>query len=99
MIQHIMLWNYRDEVPEEERARLESAFRALPCKITALNRVELGPVVGGRNQSFSHCFVMHFDDQAALAEYADNLEHLRVAAPFKEACAAQVAIDFEEQHG
>ncbi len=99
MIQHIMLWSYRDEVPDEERARLESAFRTLPRKIVGLNRVELGPVIGGRNQSFTHCFVMHFDDKAGLAEYAGDPEHLRVAEPFRGVCAAQVVVDFEEQHG
>jgi hypothetical protein len=95
MIQHIMLWNYRAEVSVEERARIEGALSRLPEQVPTLKRVEWGPVVGGRNQSFSHCFVMYFDDLEGLQEYATHPAHLAFAGPFKEACAVQVVVDFE----
>ena len=97
MIQHIMLWNYRDEVPEDERARLHAELVELPRKVPSLRSVRWGPVVGGRNQSFSHCFVMLFDDLAGLQLYATHADHLHFSGPFKEACAVQVVADFEER--
>jgi hypothetical protein len=97
MIQHILLWNYRDSVSEEERSRLEAELMALPGKVPSLRRLSWGPVVGGRNQSFSHCFVMLFDDVQGLQQYATHPDHLHFSGPFKEACAAQVVADFEER--
>ncbi|MDQ3931182.1 MAG: Dabb family protein [Chloroflexota bacterium] len=96
MIQHIMLWNYRDDVPAEERARLEAELEGLAGKVPSLRGVKWGPVVGGRNQTFSHCFVMLFDDRAGLDQYVTHPDHLRFSGAFKEACAVQVVADFEE---
>ncbi len=90
-----MQWNYKDEVSAEERARLEAELARLPERVPALRHLEWGPVVGGRNQSFSHCFVMYFDSMEGLAEYAQHPEHVRFAGPFREACAVQVVTDFE----
>jgi hypothetical protein len=95
MIQHIMLWNYKDEVGAEERARHEAELLRLVGRVPSLRGVEYGPVVGGRNQSFGHCFVMKFDDMAGLEEYASHPAHVAFSTAFKEACAVQVVTDFE----
>lgn len=95
MIQHIMLWNYKEEVREDERAHIEGELVRLMGKIPALRSLEYGPVVGGRNQTFEHCFVMKFDDPAGLAEYAEHPAHVAFAALLKAACAVQVVTDFE----
>jgi hypothetical protein len=94
-IQHILQWSYQDEVPAEERARLEAELEKLPERVPSLRGLEWGPVVGGRNQSFTHCFVMYFDSMEGLADYTAHPEHVRFAGPFREACAAQVVTDFE----
>ena len=95
MIQHIMLWNYRDDVSQEERGRIERELLALPERVPSLRQVEYGPVVGGRNQTFSHCFVMLFDDMNSLDEYTTHPAHIEFAAPFRQACAVQVVTDVE----
>ena len=99
MIQHIMLWNYKEDTPVEERARLEAQLRQLPERVPALISGQYGPVVGGRNQSFTHCFVMYFEDAQGLAQYTTHPGHVAFAVPFKEACAVQVVTDFEVQGG
>jgi len=96
MIQHIMLWNYRDDVGADERAHIEGELVRLAGKVPSLKGLEYGPVVGGRNQSFEHCFVMKFDDMTGLAEYAEHPDHVAFATLFKAACAVQVVTDFEE---
>lgn len=90
-----MQWNYKDDVPAGERARIEAELERLPRLVPSLRYLEWGAVVGGRNQSFSHCFVMYFDSLEGLAEYATHPDHVRFAAPFREACAVQVVTDFE----
>ena len=97
MIQHILHWNYRDEVPDEERARIEAELEALPARVPSLRGLRWGLVTGGRNHSFSHTFVMLFDDMEGLQEYAVHPAHVSFAAPFKEACVVQVGVDFEER--
>src|SRR3712207_1831423 len=92
-IKHIMLWNYREETTVDERASLERALMALPDKVPSLLGVGWGPVVGGRNHSFSHCFVMLFDDMAGLDEYVVHPDHAEFSRAFKEACAVQVVVD------
>lgn len=98
MIQHIMLWSYHHAVSAEEQARLQAQLEALPSHVPALLSVQWGPVFGGRNHSFSHCFVMHFHDREGLAEYTVHPDHARFAAAFKGACAVQVVADFEVQN-
>lgn len=94
-IQHILQWNYRDDVSAGERARIEAELQMLPERVPSLQHMEWGPVFGGRNQQFEHCFVMYFDDMEGLAEYATHPEHVRFAGPFREACSVQVVTDFE----
>ncbi len=94
-IYHILMWNYRVGVPIEERARLEAELESLPSKVPALKTVQWGPVFGGRNQSFSYCFVMLFESKEGLQEYTDHPDHLHFSGPFKEACAEQVVVDFD----
>ena len=91
---HIIMWNYRDDVPEDERDRLEADLLELQQKIPTLKGVHAGPVTGGRNQSYSHCFVMLFDDQAGLDAYTRHPEHERFASSFRAACVVQVVVDF-----
>jgi len=97
MIQHILHWNYKDDITEEDRARIEADLEALPNMVPSLRALRWGTVIGGRNQTFSHTFVMLFDDMEGLQEYATHPAHIRFAAPFREACAAQVVVDFEER--
>jgi len=96
MIQHVMLWNYKDETTPDQRAHIEAELVALPGRIQSLEDVQYGPVVGGRNQTFDHCFVMRFASSQDLAEYNVHPEHQKFAAMFRDACAVQVVADFEE---
>ena len=97
MIQHILHWNYRDGLAEGDRAGIEAELEALPNKVPSLRGLRWGVVSGGRNQTFSHTFVMLFDDMEGLEEYTTHPAHVRFAASFREACAAQVVVDFEER--
>lgn len=98
MIQHIMLWSYRDDLAAEERERLQAWLEILPHKVPSLLSVHWGQVIGGRNQSFSHCFVMLFRTRDDLADYTTHPDHVSFATAFREACAVQVVADFEVQN-
>ncbi len=95
MIQHILLWNYKDETTPEQRLHHEAELAKLLDKVASLRGVQYGPVVGGRNQSFENCFVMIFDDMEGVAAYQIHPDHLVFSSAFREACAVQVVVDFE----
>jgi hypothetical protein len=96
MIQHILHWTYKDIVTQEEQTRIEAELASLPNHVQSLRGLQWGPVVGGRNHTFSHTFVMLFDDTEGLQEYTAHPAHIRFAGSFREACAAQMVVDFEE---
>src|SRR5262245_50747333 len=89
------MWTYKDDTPPEERARLEAELTALPTRVPTLRALHWGPVTGGRNQSFTHSFVMLFDDQAGLQTYNTHPDHIHFSTAFREACAVQVVVDFQ----
>jgi hypothetical protein len=95
MIQHIMMWSYKDEITRELQVHHERELVALLDRVPSLRGLQYGPVVGGRNQSFTHCFVLYFDDMDGLREYAVHPDHQAFSGPFAEACATQVVTDFE----
>jgi hypothetical protein len=92
---HILMWTYKNEVPPEERARIEAELAELPDKIPSLRGLHWGPVTGGRNQTFTHCFMMLFDDKNGLEAYNAHPDHVHFAKSFRDACAVQVVVDFE----
>lgn len=94
-IRHILMWTYKDSVPVEARAQLEAQLEMLPTLVPKLQRVELGPVVGGRNHAFTHCFVMYFADMEGAQAYQVHPEHVRFAGPFREACETQLVADVD----
>jgi hypothetical protein len=96
MMQHILHWTYKYDVPEEERTRIETELAALPNHVPSLRGLQWGPVIGGRNHTFTHTFVMLFNDAQGLHQYTVHPAHVRFAGPFREACAEQMVVDFEE---
>ena len=96
MVTHILLWNYRPDVPEAERARHRGALvGALPAQIAAWQGLTFGPVFRWRVREYSHACVMRFADQAALDAYQGHPAHKAFAARFHPATAELVALDYE----
>ena len=95
MITHILLWNYRDEVPAEERAAIEALLVDLPDAVAGLHSLTFGPVFRWRVREYSHACVMQFLDLAALDAYQVDPAHKAFAVRFHPATAELVALDYE----
>jgi len=95
MIIHLLLWNYRPEVPAEERAAIEAELRALPDTVPSLAGLTFGPVFRWRVREYSHACVMQFADLAALDAYQGHPAHQVFVARFHPATAELVALDYE----
>jgi hypothetical protein len=95
MITHLLLWNYRPDVPAEERAAIEATLVALPAAVPLLASLTFGPVFRWRVREYSHACVMQFADLAALDAYQVHPAHKAFAARFHPATAELVALDYE----
>ena len=96
MITHILIWNYRPEVPDAERAAIEATLQALPAVVTSLDSLTFGPVFRWRVREYSHACVMRFANLAALDAYQGHPAHQAFVARFHPATAELVALDYEE---
>ena len=96
MIRHVVLWAFKDSVPQAERDTIVAAIRGLSPKVPSLRSLEVGENVSpARAQGYTHVLVETFDDLAGLAAYAAHPEHLPVLARIREAAAQVVAVDLE----
>lgn len=95
MVMHILIWNYRPEVPAEERAVIEATLLELPDAVPPLDGLTFGPVFRWRVREYSHACVMRFADLAALDAYQVHPAHQAFAARFHPATAELVALDYE----
>ena len=96
VIRHIVLWSFKETVPQSERDALVAAARALPGKIPSLRSLEVGEIVSpARAQGYTHVLVETFDDRDGLAEYAGHPEHLPLGARLGDAASQLLAVDLE----
>ncbi len=75
---HIVLFKFKDTATPAEVAAVEAAFAELPSKIDTIRAFEWGTSesVEGRNDGFTHCFFVTFQDKAGLETYIPHPAHL-----------------------
>lgn len=80
VLRHIAIFQFAPEATDEDVDFFENAFEMMAVKIDAIKDFEYGSVLGldSRNDGFSHCFVMAFDNEAGLTEYQNHPLHNRL---------------------
>ncbi len=75
---HIVFFKFSENVTEERVSEVERAFAELPTKIETIRDYEWGisESVEGKNDGFSHCFYLTFEDRAGLEFYLPHKAHL-----------------------
>lgn len=99
MVKHVILWNLKEELTEQEKLNvkdgIKSGLEGLQGKIPGLIdiKVNIDPLVS------SNCDVMldsSFEDEASLKSYAIHPDHVEVAntkvRPFT---SSRVCMDYE----
>lgn len=95
-IRHVVLWAFRDAVPDAERYALLRDLRALGAAIPAVRSVEVGENISpARAQGYTHLMVQTFDDRAGLAAYQIHPAHVPVGARLRDAAIQLCAVDLE----
>ncbi len=95
MIRHLVIFKFKAETTEAERAELLALIQALPGKITEVLSLEAGFDVVHSPRSFDLALDSTFADLPALGVYAKHPDHQPVIELAKAICEQIAAVDFE----
>jgi quinol monooxygenase YgiN len=95
MIRHIVMFRFKAETSDADRAAFLEMLRALPSKIQEVQDFEAGFDVVRAPRSFDLALVASYADLAALDRYAKHEHHLPVVERAKEICEQVAAVDYE----
>jgi len=96
VLHHIVLFSFKADVSQVERAGILGAIRGLRSDVPALRSLDVGENLSpARAQGYTHVLIETFDDRAGLAEYTAHPAHVPVVARLREAVAQLLAVDLE----
>lgn len=77
VLRHAVFFAFKEESTPEEVQSVADAFAALPSKIDSIKQFEWGTNNSpeGKDDGFTHCFVLTFDDGEGRAEYLPHPAH------------------------
>jgi len=92
----VVLWTFKDGVPQAERDAIVAAVRGLRATVPSLRSLEIGENVSPeRAQGYTHVLVETFDDRDGLAAYQSHPVHVPVAARLRDAVSQLLAVDLK----
>jgi hypothetical protein len=94
MLIHIVVWKYRDDVPENVREEHIAGLKALDGLVPGMLRFEVGSDVLQLDRSYDTGLAAAFDGQDDLDEYTVHEAHQRIAAMGKTISAHVASVDF-----
>ena len=98
---HIVLFKFKDDAPKAEIEKVEKAFAAMKKSIPEIQDFEWGTNVSpeGKDQGFTHCFLVTFRDKAGLEVYLPHPEHKKFGAMLKGLIDKVLVIDYVAKAG
>lgn len=89
LLRHVVLFNFNDDATDEILKTIESAFVALPSKISAIHSFEWGTNNSpeGLDKGLTHCFFVTFASEADRATYLPHPAHqdfVKLIGPYVE---------------
>jgi hypothetical protein len=97
LLTHIVIWKYREEVSQSERAQHVAELRRLPSLIPEIETFAVGFDVLRLPRSYHTGLVATFRDRAALEVYSDHPEHVKVAFMGRSLSEHVASVDFEDE--
>jgi hypothetical protein len=78
VLRHMVLYKFKDGLPQAQIDEVVAAFSALPQKIDTILDFERGTNTSseGKSQGLTHAFVVTFRDQQGLDTYLKHPAHL-----------------------
>lgn len=97
MIKHIVMWNVRGDDPDQKLAAatdVKARFEGLIGQIPGLRRLEIGIDVSRVSYACDVVLYSEFDDEEALAAYAEHPAHLEVRRQLDGVRIARFQVDY-----
>jgi hypothetical protein len=94
MIQHVVMFRWKDEFTAAQRHEWLDAVRRLPQQIEVLRALRAGPDVLGLDRSWDAALVADFDRVEDVATYVEHPAHLPLIAVSGAGAEQIVSVDF-----
>jgi stress responsive alpha/beta barrel protein len=96
VLRHAVFFKFKEGTSEADVQKVVDAFRALPAKIEEIAALESGPILAksGRNDGFTHAFLLTFKDDAGRAAYLPHPEHKAFGDVLRSHLAKVFVIDY-----
>lgn len=95
VIRHIVLFRFKEGVPEPDRKELVQRLKDLKKKIPCIVEMEVGADVVGDTYSYHVGLNSLFRSREDLNLYRDHPDHLEVVKIIQTVCASTVKVDYE----
>jgi len=102
MILHIVLFEPRENLADDDRARLLADIRSAAAAIPSIRRFRIGERVRhglpgyerAMHEDYSFAAIIEFDDRGGLAEYLQHPSHQSIGAHFTMSARRALAYDY-----
>jgi Stress responsive A/B Barrel Domain len=95
MMRHIVLFRFRDDVPEETLRAVLAELETFPAKYPAMRNWTSGANVSTRDSSLTNGFVVDFPTEQDLLDYLHSNSHERfVRERWRPVIERQVIVSF-----
>ena len=95
-VRHVVLFKFKEETTAQQQKTVEDAFRELPKQIHEIVDLEWGTNISpeNRNQGFTHCFLVTFNDAKGRDAYLPHPAHKAFGKVLKPYLDKVLVIDF-----
>ncbi len=95
-VRHVVLFKFKEGTTAEQQKTVEDAFRELPKKVHEIVDFEWGTNISpeNRNEGFTHCFLVTFDDVKGRDAYLPHPAHKEFGKVLKPYLDKVLVIDF-----
>lgn len=96
LLQHVVLFKFKDDATAEQVKKVEDAFRALPSQIKEIKGFEWGTNNSPENlnQGFTHCFKVTFTSEKDREIYLPHPSHKAFVEVLKPILDKVLVIDY-----
>jgi len=95
MIKHVVFFNFKPEVTDEQRREIVEAVKALPGEIEVIRDMAVGLDVVKSKRSWDLALVASFDDRKDLDTYSNHPAHVPLKEKLGSLSIDLGAVDFE----
>jgi hypothetical protein len=95
MVQHIVMWRFKEENKPETLLQVKALFLNLVGKVPSLRHLEVGENWNGDTAAFDFVLIARFDDRAGLDAYQNHPEHVKVAQFIQSVRTDRAVVDCE----